>query len=202
MNGRMIVVKECQNNQIFSRRGMTLVEMMVSLSIFGVIMAVVFGFMTSTSRSYERTREKVHYQQSVRAVVSLLTREIRSTGCDPGNAGFDAFFTADGNVLRCRADLNGDADITDLNPDEDITYTFDAGTGELSRDNGTDDLVILRGLTNLQFTYLDSNGDALGALPLSASDRDLIRFVQISIVGETEDGEPIDYQTRVLVRNG
>jgi len=181
---------------------MTLVEMMVSLSIFGVIMAVVFGFMTSTSRSYERTREKINYQQSVRAVISLLTREIRSTGCDPGSAGFDAFFTADDAILRCRADLNGDKDVSDLNPDEDVTYTFVAADGELKRNNGSGDLVILRGLTNMQFTYLDSGGNILGSTPLNAEDRELIRFVRITITGETENGEPINYQTRVLVRNG
>lgn len=196
------MAKEYTQKYIPNRRGMTLVEMMVSLSIFGVIMAVVFGFMTSSSRSYERTREKIQYQQSVRAVVSLLTREIRATGCDPASAGFDAFYTADDNILRCRADLNGDSDVTDLNPDEDVTYTFNSGTGELSRTNNSENYIILRGLTNLQFTYLDSNGDVLGSLPLSAEDRDLIRFVQINIAGETTDGEPIDYQTRVLVRNG
>ncbi len=185
-----------------NRRGFTLVEMMISLSIFGVVMGVVFAFMQGTSDSYDETRAKVHYQQSMRATVSLLTREIRSAGCDPGNSDFDSFFTADDNVLRCRADLNGDSDITDLNPDEDITYTFNAGTGEFSRNNGNENMVILRGLTNIQFTYLDVDGDVLGATPLNASDRALIRYVQILISGETDDGQPVDYQTRVLVRNG
>ncbi len=175
---------------------------MISLSIFGVVMGVVFAFMQGTSDSYDETRAKVQYQQSMRATVSLLTREIRSAGCDPANSDFDSFFTADDNVLRCRADLNGDSDITDLNPDEDITYTFNAGTGEFSRNNGNENMVILRGLTNIQFTYLDVDGDVLGSTPLNASDRALIRYVQILISGETDDGQPVDYQTRVLVRNG
>ncbi len=184
-----------------NRRGLTLVEMMISLSIFGVVMAVVFGFMTATSSSYDATRNKVQYQQTIRAVVSLMTREIRSAGCDPSSAGFDSFFIADDSVLRCRADLNGDADITDLNPDEDIQYTFNNNTGELSRDNGIDDMVILRGLTNMQFTYLADDGTVLGGTPLNAGDRDQVRYVQITINGETDDGEPVSYQTRILVRN-
>ncbi len=196
------MVRELKKINKADRRGMTLVEMMVSLSLFGVIMAVVFGFMTNSSRSYEDTRAKIQYQQSVRAVVSLLTREIRSTGCDPINLGFDPFFLADDNSLRCRADLNGDKDITDLNPDEDVSYTFNAGTGELSRNNGVETLVILKGLTNMQFTYLDGDGTVLGSTPLNAEDRALVRYVQITISGETDDGQPIDYQTRVLVRNG
>ncbi len=195
-----------RNNNLIglNHRGMTLVEMMISLAIFGVIMGVVFGFMTGTRESYDKTRAKVHYQQSVRAVVSLLTREIRSTGCDPQGLGFDPFFLADGNSLRCRADLNDDGDITDLSPDEDVVYTYNAVAGELSRDDGGGGgaLVILRGLTNMGFTYLDQNGNVLGATPLNAADRSMIRFVQITIQGTTDDGEPVDYQTRVMVRNG
>ncbi len=185
-----------------NRGGMTLVEMMISLSIFGVIMAVLFGFMSGTRDSYDSTRGKVHYQQSVRAVISLLTSEIRSTGCDPKNAGFDPFFVADNSILRCRADLNDDGDITDQGPDEDVSYIYDSATGELTRNNGVQSFVILRGLTNLQFTYLDSDGNVLGSTPLSAGDRGLIRFVRVTIEGETSDGQPVDYQTRIMVRNG
>ena len=196
------MTKKRNMTSIANRKGMTLVEMMVSLSIFGVILAVLFGFMTSSRRSYDNTRAQIHYQQSVRAVVSLLTREIRSTGCDPASVGFDPFFLATNNSIRCRADLNGDSDITDVNPDEDVTYTYNAGAGELSRNSGSGNLVILRGLTNWQFTYLDGNGDVLGAIPLNAQDRELVRYVQITIVGETSDGVSVDYETRVLVRNG
>lgn len=184
------------------RRGLTLVEMMVSLAIFGVIMGVVFGFMKGTRTNYDETRHQVQYQQSVRAVVSLLTGELRSTGCDPAGVGFDRFFLADDSAIRCRADLNGDADITDQNPDEDVFYSFNNATGELSRDNGSGAIVILRGLTNVQFTYLDGDGNVLNGTPLNAADRDLVKYVQISIAGETSDGQPVDYQTRVLVRNG
>jgi len=194
--------KSVSNSQGLDRRGMTLVEMMVSLAIFGVVMGVVFSFMTGSSNSYTDTRERVHYQQSIRAVISLLTREIRSTGCDPMNIGFDRISLADDNQIRCRMDLNGDADTSDTGPDEDITYIFDPGTGELSRNDGTGALVILRGLTNLGFTYLDADGNVLAGTPLNVTDRALVRYVQVNIAGESERGEPVDYSTRIFVRNG
>ena len=71
--------------------GMTFTELMIALSIFGVIMIVLFGFLTGARNSYSDTRERAHYQQTMRAVISLVTREIRSTGCDPGDADFDYF---------------------------------------------------------------------------------------------------------------
>ncbi len=184
------------------RRGMTLVEMMISISIFAVILGVVMGFMTTSGRSYSATRERVQYQQSLRAVISLLTKEIRSAGCDPNSVGFDRFVVADDKVLRCQMDLNGDSDVTDTSPDESVTYTFNPATGELSRDNGTGPLVILRGVDNVNFTYLDVDGNVLSSLPLNATDRFLIRYVNLDISGQTENGEPVHYSSRVALRNG
>ena len=39
-----------------NRHGMTLVELMISLSIFGIVMGVIFGFLTGARNSYEETR--------------------------------------------------------------------------------------------------------------------------------------------------
>lgn len=184
------------------RQGLTLPELMISLVIFGIVMGVVFSFMVGTRNSYTETRARAHYQQSLRAVISLLTKEVRSTGCDPQSIGFDRFGVAATNQLRCRADLNGDSDITDVSPDEDVIYTFNAGTGELSRDNGTGAQVILRGVQNVTFSYFDDDENLLGPLPLNATDRQQINYVDINIAGETDHGEPVNYQTRILVRNG
>ena len=138
------------------RRGLTFTELMLSLAIFGVIMVVIFGFLSGARNSYSDTRERAQYQQSMRAVMSLVTREIRSVGCDPNGAGFDNFGIADDDRISCRMDLNGDSDFTDLGPDENITYTFVGGN--LIRNNGTGDQVILRGVQDLSFTYFDETG--------------------------------------------
>jgi prepilin-type N-terminal cleavage/methylation domain-containing protein len=183
------------------RAGMTVVELMVALVIFGVIIGVVFGFLTESRQSYTSTRQKAQYQQGLRAVMSLVTREVRSAGCDPAGAGFERFPTATATSFRCRMDLNGDTDAADTNPDEDVTYAFNAGTGELTRNVGGGDVVILRGLTNLTFNYYDDDGNLLNALPLSATDRADIRAVDLIMSGETDKHEPMTYSTRIAVRN-
>ncbi|MBU8869723.1 MAG: prepilin-type N-terminal cleavage/methylation domain-containing protein [Gemmatimonadales bacterium] len=183
------------------RRGITLVELMITISIFGVILGVVFAFMAQTSRSYSDSRERVQYQQSLRATLSLMTREIRSAGCDPDDVGFDKFLVADVSQLRCQMDLNGDKDTSDFTPDENITYTYNAALGEISRDDGTGAQVILRGLNSATFTYFDDQSAVLGSIPLNATDRAEIAFVEIDLDGETDSGEPVQYQTRVHIRN-
>lgn len=182
------------------RDGLTFTELMIALSIFGVIMIVLFGFLTGARNSYSDTRERAHYQQTMRAVISLVTREIRSTGCDPSEAGFDYFAIADDTQLQCRMDLNGDSDIADMGPDEDITYSFVGG--DLIRNNGSGDEVILRGIQVLTFTYFNEDGNQMLAVPLTAANRALIRYVGINIQGETKRGEPVTYTTRIALRNG
>ncbi len=184
------------------RQGLTLTELMISLAIFGVIMGVLFGFLTGARSSYSTTREKAQYQQSMRAVMSLVTREVRSAGCNPVEAGFafDKFALADAGQLQVRMDLNGDQDFADVGPDENVSYSF-AG-GNLTRDNGNGAQVILRGVQAFTFTYFDAVGNELNAVPLNAANRNLVRFVGINIQGQTDQGDPVIYTTRIALRNG
>lgn len=184
------------------RRGLTLVEMLVAVTIFGVAMAVVFSFMTGAGRSYANMSNRVEYQQSVRAVLNLMSRELRSAGCDPREVGFARFAVADQTVVQFRMDLDGDGAIEVAEPAEDVVYQYVAASDELTRDSGSGAQTVLRNVTALEFRYFDAAGNALNALPLSAADRLLIRFVEVDISGTSERGEPLQYVTRVFVRNG
>jgi prepilin-type N-terminal cleavage/methylation domain-containing protein len=180
---------------------MTLVEMMVALAIFAVAMAVVFTFIVNSRRSYANISDRVEYQQTIRGALSLISREIRSAGCDPRGVSFTRFPVADAGQLRCRMDLDGDGIIEIVEPAEDVIYTFVGATDELTRDSGNGPQTILRNVNNLVFQYFDADGNPLGPVPLTANDRALIRFVEIDISGESDRGEPVNYATRVLIRN-
>jgi len=194
--------KSRRNKKHLDRRGLTMVELVISMSIFGIVMGVVFSFLVGARNSYEETRERAQYQQSVRAVMSLITREVRSTGCDPSSAGFEPFSVATTAGLQCSMDLNGDGDTTDLAPDETVTYAFNPAAGELMRFDGVVVMTILRGVNNMTFTYFNAAGAVLGAVPLNAMDRALVRYVEVMIDGVTDKGEPVTYTTRIAVRNG
>jgi len=187
-----------------NRKGLTMVELMVSLAIFGVVMGVVFGFLVGARNSYQETRERVQYQQAMRAVMSLITREVRSAGCDPvpNSPGFETFTIASSSILQCRMDLNGDGDTTDTNPDESIVYAYNAGAEVLLRFDGAIAITVLRNVNDMTFTYFDAAGAVLGAVPLNALDRSLVRFVEVMIDGETDEGEPVTFTTRIALRNG
>lgn len=184
------------------RRGLSLVELMVAITMFGIVIVVVFSFLTNSRRSYSDMSARVEQQQGVRAVLALMTREIRSAGCDPALAGFNVFQVADAAQFQCRMDLDGDGALEVTEPAEDVTYAFDAAAGELTRNPGSGPQTLLRGVTGVEFRYFDAAGVELAARPLIPDDRDRVRFVQIDIRGLSERGEPLNYVTRVFVRNG
>lgn len=201
-----MAIRSANSRAPSDRDGMTMVEMLVALSIFAVVATVVFGFLTSSRGTYGKTRDLAQQQQALRSVLSLMTREIRTAGCDSTGAeitGIEGIVVADALQLRCRMDL--DADGSTLGQDEDITYTFLPAAGELQRTSGASaPQTILsnqrHGLQQVQFDYFDRQGNPLLSTPLSQADREAVRFVDITLSLLREE-EPVDYTTRVHIRN-
>jgi prepilin-type N-terminal cleavage/methylation domain-containing protein len=187
---------------VYDRRGMTLIELIVAMGLFAIVFGVIFTYLVNSRRSYSNMSQKAEYQQAMRATLNLMTREIRSAGCDPAVAGFDRIPIADASHFQCRMDLDGDGAIEIVEPAEDVTYQYIPAVRELMRNSGAGAQTILRNLTAVNFTYFDAAGNALGPAPLSAANRLLVRSVLIDLVGESDRGEPLNYTTRVLIRNG
>ncbi len=169
--------------------------------MFGVAVAVIFGFLTNSRRSYSSMSTRVEYQQGVRAVLGLMSTELRTAGCDPAESGFETFALADAQQFQCRMDLDGDGVIETVEPAEDVTYTYDAAADQLLRDSGSGPQLILRDVTAVDFRYFDAAGTEMAVRPLSAAERANVRFVEVVLSGLTERQEPVSYTTRVFVRN-
>ena len=78
-------------------RGMTLVELLIALSIAGVITGAVYQVYHSRQRSHVAQELNLDMQQSVRAAISLMKREIRMAGYNP--AGRDGVDNDDANGI-------------------------------------------------------------------------------------------------------
>jgi prepilin-type N-terminal cleavage/methylation domain-containing protein len=147
--------------------GLTLVEILVALSISVVITAAIYQTFRVQQQSYVVQSEAAEMQQSLRAGMHLLTREIRSAAYDPtGEAGasfvtafappHDSFtvnysppppdgitmlaFTIDENgdrAINSNNDNNGDG-IIDINDTEEIAYRYNSAARRLERFRVTD----------------------------------------------------------------
>src|SRR3990172_5017223 len=63
-----------------SERGFSLIEVLISMAITLIVMGAVFGLLTRGQRSFQREPEVADLQQSARAALDLVTRDILQAG--------------------------------------------------------------------------------------------------------------------------
>ena len=73
-------VRRTRQPGLSPRAGFTLLELMISLSIFAIIVAGVFESLTRQHKTSIVTENVVEVQNNVRAIASLMEREIRMAG--------------------------------------------------------------------------------------------------------------------------
>jgi len=89
--------------RLASRRGLTLIELLVSAAIFLLIMFAVYLVYETSHTTYARGEIRAEIHQTARAAVDLLGREIRMAGywCPPDCAGtFHAIQEAQVSALK------------------------------------------------------------------------------------------------------
>ena len=182
-----------------NRRGFTVVELLISLAIMSVAMTSIYGLYMSYVRVYTTEGVTTRVQQSVRASMNMMMRDIRMAGLDPTGADIFGIEEITDQYIRFTADRDMDGEIDD--PDlaagsiesnlEHIAYKYD-GTDllemilfhpdetEVIRDT------LMDNVTDLNFTYLDAN-DAETAEP--ANIRTVI--IQMTVQKPAGRGDPV-----------
>jgi type IV pilus assembly protein PilW len=181
--------------------GFSLIELMMAIAISGIVVGAVYGVYLVQQKSYFAQREIVAMQQSLRAAMQLIERDIRMAGYTPYEESAGGIQTANTNTIRFTMDIhdgtdndsdgrtdefdeigNGDDDTNDIG--EDITYFTADPDGDglfdlFRRDNflGADQ-ILAYDVDALDFVYLDNNGSI-------TSDLGKIRSVQVTMVART-----------------
>jgi len=181
--------------------GLTLVEVMMTLLIFAVVLAVVNNVFFTTQRLYSRTSQRAGMQMSTRAGLGVIVTEMRAMGCDPAEAGIAGIRRAKQDSCRFQSDLNGDGVIQTVEPSEDVVYFYDPAQETVFRDPGTGPQPFITNVTQFIFTYFDENNNLLGPLPLSNALIPQVRSIGILITAETPRGGEINTATRIGLRN-
>jgi prepilin-type N-terminal cleavage/methylation domain-containing protein len=195
-------------------KGFTLIELLVAMSIFCFIVAGIITSKLEQQDQYISQLQAVEMQQSVRAVMFLIKKEIRM-------AGFDPFMQDNGaGIITAQAqnlcfsigagddgkDNDGDGQVDEDRELETIAYAFSDPEGDgddlTVSYNGAGAQVIAENILDLNFSYYDANGDS----PASLAD---IKSLQITITATTDVNELArakhnntrTLNTRVYLRN-
>lgn len=175
--------------------GFSLVELLVVTAMVLFLLVGILQIFTMQNRNSAFQQEIAYAQQNVRSALELMTREIRNTGYDPQNNGFEPITTASATTLRFFSNLSGDDEAGAPNDaNEDVTYTINESE-QLTR-SGT---VIADFVDSLQFGYVLSDSTTLDppASALTADQRSQVRVIIVRLGIRTEDPDPNDGQYRV-----
>ena len=163
-------------SKLESNRGFTVIELLVSMAIAGVVMAAVYLSFNAQQKSYIVQEQVVAMQQNIRAAIYYMEREVRMAGYDPNGSGEMGILTAESDSIRFTLDINdgidndGDGSIDEWDEagngngnsndsNEDITYSLydfgGDGDNDLGRDSGGGNQPLAENIDVIDFVYLD-----------------------------------------------
>jgi type IV pilus assembly protein PilW len=110
-----------------SRRGFTLVEVLVALALTGIIGITILNLYISSSRAYHRQLQVTEMQQNLRAGLDALVSDLRMAGYAKGSDAAVGMVAAGSRSVHFTMDLNGDGDFNDSN--ENLTFSIYKSSG-------------------------------------------------------------------------
>ena len=149
---------------VIQKNGFTLLEVLVALALVNICMMAVLTIANVSTQSYRAQERVSDAQQSVRAALDLMIRDIRMAGYDPmalshkPSPGIGILVATD-TVLQFSADINADG--MDNGGIENLTYFYEAETKRLRQKEGGGAYpqTFIENVSALKFSYLDANGD-------------------------------------------
>lgn len=195
-------------------RGFTIMEVLVALSLLGLVMLVASTAFSAPFRAYLAGRKLADEQQNARLVLEWMTRRVRLAGVGVP-LGTSEYFTEAGlNAVAFQADVDGDgtaelhrlcldgaAGVVREQVGAVVTTTCTTGAPLTSR--GVKPLTVVL----LQFAYFDGQQVPLMPLPLDPAQRPAVAWVRIilgldsNLSGAYELGTDLTFTMDASVRN-
>lgn len=157
--------------------GFFIVELVIAILISLILLASIYSVFTSQQIAFSRQERIAEMNQSMRAAMDRISREVRLAGYKTSTEAFNGIATAQPSTIRLLADVNQDGTIS--GDTEDVTYSYNANTLQILRNGAS--LPIAENITNLAFLYTLADGTTTSSPGSLAS----IRKVNISITGRT-----------------
>ena len=164
--------------------GFTLVEFLIAMALALLIIGSLSSAFLSQRKTFDAQEQVTEMIQGARAVMDMISREVKMAGYDPTGAGIVGIPIFTATQLRIVADLNGDGDTSDSH--EIITYTDDSTNNkQIDRATGSGGTAqpFAENIQSCAFQYDDTDGNTAAA----AAD---IRRIKITITSRTSKLDP------------
>lgn len=193
---------------MMKQQGFTLIEVLVSMAITGIILGSIYSLFISSQRIYTVQDEFVQIQQTVRPTMDFMGETIRLAGLDPlgrnifGFRDFSGF--GDGrsiNATRIAFFTDADHDgALNASSDEQKGFALNVDVNGVALAAGSEDFrlrqfvvetgtwePIAENIEVLNFVYLDRNNAVIANPAVNFRD---IRAVEIALIGRSHRTMP------------
>ncbi len=163
---------------IANRRGMTLLEMLVALVVFGVVVGGAFSFLRYQSRGYRFGAEQMDALQNLRFAANALELDLRTAGSNvPDEQPYIIYAGSDVVAFNADYATNVENDVWA------VYYDRDSPTGSVMA------LTKARRITipTTSFGYPDTSYRALGGLTNSPAETIVFYFESNATTSRTDD---------------
>ncbi len=188
------------------QNGVTLVELLVSIAVFGILIVAMVSIFTITKQAVTTQGVSADVQQKVRMGLQIMMQDIRLAGLDPDQSDLFGVEQATSTKIRFTKDVDQDGVIDEGN-EERITYELQGTQIVQIQDEGTTSqvsAVLLDNVANLNFSFFDPDEISI-ATPVAAANLENIHGVDIllSVNQPAGRGDPVQRQldSRVICRN-
>lgn len=165
--------------------GFTLIELMVTMAIGLIVMAVIITTYQNQVQSHMTQQSTVDMHQNARAAMHVMKSEIMMAGYDPTKLADATVLDATATNFQFQIDANGDGDCSDA--DEVVRYAIN-GT-DLGRATGMAGVLqpVAENVDALNFVYYDNTMTRFTPTPGNAMQLAAVRLVQVTIVARADN---------------
>lgn len=175
--------------------GFTLVELLVTLAISGLLLAAVSKLFISSNKMYTVQEQVLRIQQDVRYGLDTIARDIRMAGYNPTEDAISAgFTTANGTNLRVQYDYNENGT---CGIDREYQYSASSRSLEVQRDGSGGFHTLIKDVNSTSLQYTLTNGTVTS----NPADNKEIRRVTINICGQISGGYSNTYDNSYCFNN-
>jgi len=168
------------------KSGLTLVELMIVMILSIVLVGSAFMAYLAQNKTSREQHEVASLQQNIRAVMDMIDRDVRNSGCtDPRFASGSAFQAENSgiNSLGLRMDMNLDGATT--SDGENIIYRLNGTT--LERTNQGVTTALLENVTDFGIVYYGMNNvQIVPSGTLTQSQAGNVLSVQVTLGTQSE----------------
>ena len=170
--------KRAQSWSCARRRGLSLIELLIVISLLSIFIAAVYESVIIGLRVVNASSSREMLRQQLTAALDRLTRDISvANNVDAAQSGRFQFDTPDVN---------------------NVNYVYSSSS--LSRDDAASSQVtILNNISSFDFNYFDSTGAQLSE-PVAGAAEDTIRVVQI-LITVTKNNETLTLASAAYLRS-